>query len=953
MMTRLIRMAAAALLCVAAYDVTALTLDATDGDITYTDKETFAAAATVEKIGSHKATLNFGTDSPTFAGTIEVKAGTLAVNNVNNLGKPTKITVTDGATLDLSTGTARDAGSLNKTEIVIAGTGVNGVGAIYRQGDASNGINELFGTVTLADDAAIGSGCQVGFSTSVTAKINLNGHTLTYLGSGTLYLPYVQFLNGGSTDNPGHVVVAGGTIFLRYTAMSGGSAANTLTMKDGTTLKLRDMETKVGWKLIGKGAFKMVTDGDNNSAYNVWAGPVDLQNGQLTLIAKSPTAGKSYLTVSGNISGNGQTIAIADTSSAVSKTYKWGTVTLSGTNDCGQLTVLEGLLQFVGGKLTHDGAFKFTGGKLRFADEDVVFNHTTSTALEINGDSFADVPTLVFDAGTRATSFLKDDGSFVPACKLYWGRSEGKCAFVEVKEGASVSNLTMAAGQNGIGGYWQSGGFVYWPTGNESWDAPGYSSTGYGFYALTGGEMVLDAAHNASFGMSGYAGVDVSGTGRWTTKSSERVWIGCGPGAMDWRLRNGGVCTFDGALCFGGKGYEKQPASISLTVSGEGSKLSAVYVENWLTNDTANVVINVNDGGCLEPKYVYRVNGSDGLTGYYVNLNGGRIRRMEKAGSGDFESNNKNGLPVYTVYENGFTFETPDAYTAFHGSFVRPPETGKRIASIALPTDAGFAKEVYLGAPKVRIVGVGQGATAFAEFDPATFKVTGVTVTSPGWGYADGTTTVTMESADRTKTYACAVTLTDQPTTGKGFVKEGSARLDLYGVNTYLGPTEVKAGILGFENPDAAQGGLPAGSGIIVREGATLTFPSANVPVTVPFIEGVGRTSYGYVTVTESIRVKAAEVFAGKCFDVNRQLTVGANVVVDILDPEALASYEESGKAVVIKAGTSSGTLKCDKVPELRFAGQPPTGKLCDWKLRRKGNTLVLGCRTGSVLIFR
>lgn len=940
MMTRIFRLVAA-LLCVAACDAVALTLDATDGDITYTAKDAFAAAASVEKIGSHKATLNFGKDTPTFAGTIEIKAGTLAVNNVNNLGKPTKITVTDGATLDLSTGSARDAGSLNKTEIVIAGTGVNGVGAIYRQGDSSNGINALFGTVTLADDAAIGSGCQIGFSTSVTAKINLNGHTLTYLGSGTLYLPDVKFLNGGVTDNPGHVVVAGGTIFPRYTAMQGGSAANTLTMKAGTTLKLRELTTQIDWKLVGQGAFTIHSDTANIT--NIWAGPVELSDGQLTL--KSELAGAN-LTVAGDIAGNGNAIAA---------TFP-GMVTLKGTNDCGRLTVVDGgkgagNMQFVGGKLTHNGDLRFLAGTLRFADEEVFFNHTTSTALEILGESFAAVPRMIFDTGTKASAPLMEGGK--PACKLYWGRNEGTCAFVEVKEGASISNLTLAAGQNGIGGYWQSGGFVYWATGDSTYDAPGLSATGYGFYALTGGEMVLDAVNSASFGMKGYAGVDVSGTGRWTAKHSEKVWIGCGSGATDWRMRDGGVCIFDNALSMGGRGYENQPASISFTVSGAEAKLSVVYVENWLTGETSDVIVNVNDGGCLEAKYIYRVNGAEGMSGYYVNLNGGCIRRMKGASDYRFESGNTNGLPVYTVYENGCVFEVPDAYTAFHGSFVRPTETGKRIASIALPTDAGFAKEVYLGAPKVRVVGTGQGATAFAEFDPATFKVTGVTVTSPGWDYADGTTTVTMESADRTKTYVCAVTLTDQPTTGKGVVKEGSERLDLYGVNTYLGPTEVKAGILGFENADAAQGGLPEGSGIIVREGATLTFPAANVPVTVPFIEGVGRTSYGYVTVTDSIRVKAAEAFAGKCFDVNRQLTVGANVVVDILDPEVLAAYEEAGKAVVIKAGTSSGTLKCDKVPELRFAGQPPTGKLCDWKLRRKGNTLVLGCRTGSVLIFR
>lgn len=942
MMTRILKLAAA-LLCGAACDAVALTLDATDGDITYTDMDAFAAAATVEKIGSHKATLDFGTEIPGFKGTIDIQAGTLAVGHVNHVGSPMKIIVARGATLDLSS-SDRLGGNLYKAEIEIAGTGVNGVGAIYRAGDSANGINTLFGKVTLADDAAIGSGCQVGFNETKAQAVNLNGHTLTYLGSGTLYLPSVQFNDNGAAA-PGHLVVSGGTVFLRDAAMAGGSAANTVTMKSGTTLKLRDLTTKIAWKLIGDGAFTLYTDAANDSLKNVWAGPVELKGGQLTL--KSEVAGAN-LTVSGNIAGNGNTLAA---------TFP-GMVTLTGTNDCGRLTVVDGgkgagNMQFVGGKLTYNGDLRFLAGTLRFADEEVLFNHTTSTALEMLGESFASVPRMIFDTGTKAMAPLLENGR--PACKLYWGRNAGTCAFVEVKAGASVSNLTMAAGQNGgIGGYWQNGGSVYWPTGGNTYDAPGYAAGGYGGYLISGGDFVLDALGTASFGMNGYASVDVSGAGRVTLKSSSSIYLGCGNGSTDWRIRKGGSCTSESYLGFGGKGYENCPASVSFTVSGTDAKLSAVYLENWLAGPSSSAILNVNDGGCLETKYIYRAgsNVSD-AEGFFVNLNGGRIRRMNGASAVEFDSNNHDGMPAYTVYENGFTFEVTDRVTNFRAPLVSPPANGKRIAAIALPTDAGFAKEVYLGAPKVRIAGAGQGATAFAEFDPATFKVTGVTVTSPGWGYADGTTMVTMESADRTKTYACAVTLADQPTTGKGFVKEGGERLDLYGVNTYLGPTEVKAGILGFENPDAAQGGLPAGSGIIVREGATLTFPAANVPVTVPFVEGVGRTSYGYVTVTDSIRVKAAEAFAGKCFDVNRQLTVGANVVVDILDPEVLTAYEEAGKAVVIKAGTASGTLKCDKVPELRFAGQPPTGKQCEWRLRRKGNTLVLGCRTGSVLIIR
>ena len=73
------------------------------GDGTYTDAAAYANATKIVKTGTGTTTLSFGNATSSFKGEIEVRAGTLAVEaNPGNFGKPTKITVLSGATLDLS-----------------------------------------------------------------------------------------------------------------------------------------------------------------------------------------------------------------------------------------------------------------------------------------------------------------------------------------------------------------------------------------------------------------------------------------------------------------------------------------------------------------------------------------------------------------------------------------------------------------------------------------------------------------------------------------------------------------------------------------------------------------------------------------------------------------------------------------------------------------------------------
>ena len=281
-----------------------------------------------------------------------------------------------------------------------------------------------------------------------------------------------------------------------------------------------------------------------------------------------------------------------------------------------------------------------------------------------------------------------------------------------------------------------------------------------------------------------------------------------------------------------------------------------------------------------------------------------------------------------------------------------------------MPTDAGFAAEVaagsLIGSPVITISGAGAGASAFALYDDATHAVTNIVVTSPGWGYADGSTTATLSAGGLTNSYACAVTLEDQPVTGwKGLTKRGAQPLCFHGTNelvkahTFKGDVTVEEGALYYQIPNAAQGGMPEGAGLTLWENGSIVFPAIGTEVTVPFLAGCGAVSNGYVTVTERIEVAADDVFSGRHLRIGRNLTLADGVTVVIKDPENLANYRNSRAAAVVEAGMTSGTLALGGDLNLTFGAPGGTESIDRWLLRKQGNSIMLGSVKGTIMIMR
>ena len=947
-----------------------LTIDASTEDITFTDNVALARASKVVKTGAYKATIRYGTATSSFSGEIEVQEGTLAAQYLQNFGTPTKITVSSGATLDL-TSESTGAGNIASTPIFIAGTGVNGGGAIRRTGGGA--INSLLGNLTLTADASICNSVQIGCPDSSASTCNLEGHTLTINagvagGNGSVfYWPRGQFKKNGSTADPGHIVVEGGTFYPRYNAMSGGSANNTLTLKDCSsskgyakpTLRLRHTDTHIQWKLIVDGdssAYIADDEPDSSETQNVWAGPVELRK-QLTATPKHNT---SHLTLAGNVTGRN---AIAN-----AQFTNNGLLTLKGTNELLKITSRSGRTVFDGGKTTASGAIDATAGSITFKDTEVAWD--APTGLYASGEK--NWPVDVTFENTFASCETNAEGG--ASCRFYLGSdisaNPSKYGRLMICGGSVVSNISMAVGHSGYGALIIAGANCSYPIYNFRFDSLGYNSGTYGYVSVSDGKLKVDGskiASSATIGSFwGYEGMVVLAV----REGGEVEFVGT-PSQSVTHMELGAVtggrfsaCLSDGAkmealqtLDFGRNAARNHAGAADVTLMGTGTVLHVgKYMRVFWTNAGGDFTLNINDGATLASPNLYRLDGGVGCQ-MKVNLNGGIIRKLSAGwfANGTNWNDTARQPTRVTVYEKGFTVDTSSMSADVNMEYsFQSPGAGKRIKAIALPiANADYVSDVFMGPPTVMISGSGEGATAFVDYDDVGHTNRGVIVTCPGWGYGNDTV-VTIESGDRQNTYTCSVELEDQPEVGwTGFRKVGAARLNMYGANTYRGDTEVVEGILSFVNTQSAQCGMPQGGGIILHKGAIISFNTASIAVTVPFIRGCGTTSYGYYTVTNAIECFASDLLAGDHLTVNQRLTLGESAVVKVLGAEALAAANET-RFTVVEVKTNGGLSYFSLNPRLVFVdGNGVETEPQDWYAVVKGNTVQLRKHKGTVLVIK
>jgi autotransporter-associated beta strand protein len=827
-----------AALCGAAYGEVAATSSDGGATLTLSGSGEYGTAipATVTKIvktGSDKVTLT--QDSTTTknlcAGVIEIQAGTLGGKYYSSWGSPTKITVTSGATLDLSPialdgdDAERKYTDVCNAEIVLAGTGVGGVGALTTANGYYGKAYNMFTKLTLAGNALVNNASDISFND----VMNLAGFTLTKKGGAQFYIAY-------GTVKPGHIVVENGNMIAAGGPTFEGDETSTVTVNGGMMmLNNFNASYAIPWSLKLNGGILGYWSGTP-----VWAGPVTLLCDS-TLRLQDPDLTGRFL---GPVNASNHVFTIYNATGS--------RVEFCGATDMGKVSIgpAQTTLVYTNSADRVIDVFDFNADAQRVEFIDAGFiTFNTNSAYKVAGlvndssgtkeqnvvlkiqraKTASEPPPRVVVAGDTTIASYDAKGDKIG--RIYVGCGGDNFGVLEIRDGAVVTNDFYLGLDNGsVGAIYQRGGDVVWL---EPGTSTRWSWFGYGYYSLAGGTFRTGASPIMSINATGCTMIRQSG-GDWIGSAVYKPFTGYFGVLMDGGTLTGSYITLnnDNVGRVGNDSMAECTFSGAETVVDMSGYLSVCH---QATNDYT-AIVNVNDGAKLKIGH-FNFAWSDGAKACgrtvrsYLNLNGGVL--MPKSQQ-DFFLNNAS-LSRCTVHAGGVVFDTSEMTAAkcVVKAALQKPE-GRGIKSIALPTDAAWLAETnHLGPMRVKISGgSGVGASAFMDFDDTNRVVRGIFITSPGSGYAaDDTVTCTVDGQFRTTTYNCQVTLTDADLVGGGLVKRGAKTLSLTGTNTYAGPTRIEDGTVAFESAAAYPGGdveLPATTLLALSAGDPVLFTAVD-----------------------------------------------------------------------------------------------------------------------------
>ncbi len=532
-------------------------------------------------------------------------------------------------------------------------------------------------------------------------------------------------------------------------------------------------------------------------------------------------------------------------------------------------------------------------------------------------------------------------------------------------EGGSWTGRVAVATGGGTGAVFQRGGEVVNVSGTSGeikWLGGG---GGLGYYALTGGRFVSAGA--SLLGQSSVAIFDVRGgtlacapssvrkmgalaLGGWEASASLAVGAG---GKVD--FADSGVGA--GAAAILAPYYSRWRTEATFTVEdgGEVDLGTGVYCAGYGYSDAYRPsVLNLN-GGTFRAHSVSRPqstvypsdefpNGTATDARYancpvYVNFGGGTFRPTSWLGIFGANTATAAQPPTrITLFAGGATIDVSgvDCELSPGGGLKAP--TGKGVASVAL--DDAVRARTFAAPPFVRIAGDGFGATAVAEFDAATRRVTGIRVTSPGWDY--GTAEAQLLVGKETVAATLPATLADN--VSGGLTKTGAGVLRVAATNDYTGATRICAGtvrLLG-DGVFSAESALVLDGGTLDLNGHSQTFADITCnggTVTNGAAEAVGQVGLAGLTVDFAAAATGAVKRVDESFC---RFAEGAALTVLNFDASALSEAAKRRHTLVefaraVPTGLSLPTLDL------------PDG----WVIKASGRRIVLVRERGSVLIVR
>ena len=832
---------------------------------------------------------------------------------------------------------------------------------------------------TYTVDTAIGNYARLvkrGAGEAVLTAVSAEFAGTAVVEEGTLSITRLRAL--GDTAP---VVVASGATFYLKTPHGSSFAAHALTI--------------AGAGVDGKGAFRFLPSSGSGSDdgllgvlglaadatiecdYRWGAGTIDLNGHTLRRICNA-TGSSQWMLNGATVSGpgtvearNGQIVFQGNVDSAASVTYVvtnassvafWETkrdipsaftffagtkaVAGSGTN---RITGPIRLSNHAGA--TKDGYMTFEASAPRAlcldgpitGDGNMAFNTANTGSLFLNGDVAVNKWVYV-NSGTQLAMTSTASRVYAGGFGVNGGSSAwiggGHTLFHRLRAGSDANrqgavrqtggilgvtdNTAVGAAATSVGHWSLSGGEAY--ASNNVYIAEQAGS--FGSFVQTGGRFKLDGG-SLSAGRGGSAVFHVSGGTNDTRVAQDgqsvRFYVGDYGGNSDVTVSGEGTLLATETLRFGGGG-----GTVSTNVFNvkDGATVKAARFFKHRSAGAASLITVNADGGTLMPTMGYDwTGGSQGSANYY------------DANPGHF-----------VVWKNGLVIDTSESTgndPASHMPFSFESPSGKGVESIALPTEGDYTNAVYIGPARIVFEDeTGWGASAYAEYDYDAKRHARVVLTSRGCGYGDNAKAY-VESPDRTTRWECALVLSDNAGLGGELIKRGTYDLHLYAANTTTGGIAVESGTLCAETA----GVVPSGTPVRVEHGATLQLPD-DTPITVSTFAGSGAlkaaTGGGIaVTVTNAVRAKCADLFAGRFEAFPDRLTFAPGATFTITDPENLATYSHNPAATAFTASSVDGA------PRLAFEGDVPPGSGI-WSLSARGDgKYTFGPVLGTIIIVK
>ena len=622
-------------------------------------------------------------------------------------------------------------------------------------------------------------------------------------------------------------------------------------------------------------------------------------------------------------------------------------------------------------ELSGTGTFDFDGGIMRLVASDEngvnavcesdvpVSLAVTGGVLRLTGEKPLPVQEirvphgeLVLDGVNLHSPGYSMDMTEVPQKTLIVG-SNGT-AVVRLNGGSVTGALELASYVSAVakGAMYQSGGeFVNLTPYAESY---AIGCKGFAYYNISGGRFV--AAGDWYLGAYGEGVLDMTGGELYHTPSSvrkSRCRLGGWDGFAAVRVAGGAVFNATNiaeALIM--PGYSRSESSSEMTVEDGGAVLTTskgISLGMGTSETYSHSVLNMN-GGVVSTYHVTRsrnyVYPSDewpegkstseafANTYAFVNCNGGTLKNL--GWSALFGSRTSDSYPPnrVTLYERGLTIDSNGMNCRLDpGGGLQAPEG---LGVVSVKWDEETDGKGFVGSPRVKIVGDGLGATAWADFDVTTRTVKQIYVTAPGNNYTYANAQIVMNKKV-VKTVPCTV----GQTISGGLVKIGSADVKITATNTYTGATVIRKGslTLGADDVFSCKSKLVLDGGNLDMNGKKQVFSSVEVT------ENGGNVVNGTLTLS-GLTVDFNDVRAGKSLIYNGDIVFAAGAELTLLNASDIPTPAPFGYTLAEIKGSmdwdgfvvSDATL--DSLPER-------------WRIYRVDGKILLRYPIGTVVTFR